>query len=354
MRCSEQYYAASGSCIQCKGAGLPPLMVKALAFVPQQHVMGFLEEMCCQFCMLWISQAFKDRRQLNWNKLTGFCDLVADSRLGLCSILGSTHGSNMQVSIGALVVGACMAIAYFIYSWSPFRRLEGWMKMALRLIFAPGALGDWQQQLVKRQARRHAWYQGYPWILYLCGKSVEYSFIEWWKKHHPFLSSRCAWLVHVVDVVFLFSAQFCFGCYMLLPAGADATARSIFKKAATKSTYSTIMANKCCRTFVVWIWKTVLETFCFDLYLEVKARTCQAPILLQTCQLWSVLSALASRGDGKAGMGSPRWFVDFCWLEHVVPKGLRSNATSLSFHQVLPIDDKRSSKKWVIEFYSGP
>jgi len=88
MRCSEQYYAASGSCIQCKGAGLPPLMVKALTFV----------------------------------------------------------------SIGALVIGACVAIAYFVYSWSPFRRLEGWMKMALRLIFAPGALGDWRQQLVKRQA----------------------------------------------------------------------------------------------------------------------------------------------------------------------------------------------------------
>ena len=65
------------------------------------------------------------------------------------------HGPNMQVSISALVIGACVAIAYFIYSWSPFRRLEGWMKMALRLIFAPGALGDWQQQLVKRQARRH-------------------------------------------------------------------------------------------------------------------------------------------------------------------------------------------------------
>ena len=62
----------------------------------------------------------------------------------------------MQVAIGALVIGACVAIAYFIYSWSPFRRLEGWMKMALRLIFAPGALGDWQQQLVKRQARLHA------------------------------------------------------------------------------------------------------------------------------------------------------------------------------------------------------
>jgi len=62
----------------------------------------------------------------------------------------------MQVSIGALVVGACVAIAYFIYSWSPFCRLEGWMKMVLRLIFAPGALGDWQQQLVKRQACRHA------------------------------------------------------------------------------------------------------------------------------------------------------------------------------------------------------
>eukprot|EP00434_Breviolum_minutum_P025626 symbB.v1.2.022643.t1/scaffold2018.1/size92264/3 len=88
MRCSEQYYAASGSCIQCKGAGLPPLMVKALTFV----------------------------------------------------------------SIGALAIGACVAIAYFVYAWSPFRRLEGWMKMALRLIFAPGALGDWQQQLVKRQA----------------------------------------------------------------------------------------------------------------------------------------------------------------------------------------------------------
>ena len=61
----------------------------------------------------------------------------------------------MQVSIGALVIGACVAIAYFVYSWSPFRRLEEWMKMALRLIFAPGYLGDWQQQLVKRQARRH-------------------------------------------------------------------------------------------------------------------------------------------------------------------------------------------------------
>lgn len=50
-------------------------------------------------------------------------------------------------------------------------------------------------------------------------------------------------------------------------------------------------------------------------------------------------------------------------------KGLRSNATFFSFHQALPIDDKRSSKKqieeapilwssvssvWVIEFYSGP
>eukprot|EP00434_Breviolum_minutum_P025625 symbB.v1.2.022642.t1/scaffold2018.1/size92264/2 len=88
MRCSEQYYAASGSCVECKRAGLPPLMVKALAFV----------------------------------------------------------------SIGALVVVACVAIAYFVYSWSLFRRLEGWLKMALRLIFAPGALGDWQQQLVKRQA----------------------------------------------------------------------------------------------------------------------------------------------------------------------------------------------------------
>ena len=39
--------------------------------------------------------------------------------------------------------------------------------------------------------------------------------------------------------------------------------------------------------------------------------TCQAPILLQTCQLWSVLSALAGRGDSKAGTGSPRWFVAF-------------------------------------------
>ena len=52
MRCSEQYYAASGSCVECKGVGLPPLMVKALAFVPRQHGMGFLEEMCCRFCML--------------------------------------------------------------------------------------------------------------------------------------------------------------------------------------------------------------------------------------------------------------------------------------------------------------
>ena len=91
--------------------------------------------------------------QVNWVKLTGFYDLVADFRL---AFRAPTHGPNMQVLIGALVVGACMAIAYFIYSWSPFRRLEGWMKMALRLIFAPGALGDWQQQLVKRQVRRHA------------------------------------------------------------------------------------------------------------------------------------------------------------------------------------------------------
>ena len=49
MRCSEQYYASSGACVECKGVGLPPLMVKALAFVPQQHGLGIVEEMCFQF-----------------------------------------------------------------------------------------------------------------------------------------------------------------------------------------------------------------------------------------------------------------------------------------------------------------
>ena len=41
MRCKHNYYAASGSCIQCKGVGLPQWVVKALAFVPQQHGIGF-------------------------------------------------------------------------------------------------------------------------------------------------------------------------------------------------------------------------------------------------------------------------------------------------------------------------
>ena len=45
MKCKRNYYAASGSCIQCKGVGLPQWVVKALAFVPQQHGMGFLEKM---------------------------------------------------------------------------------------------------------------------------------------------------------------------------------------------------------------------------------------------------------------------------------------------------------------------
>ena len=45
MKCKHNYYAASGSCIQCKGVGLPPLMAKALAFVPQQHAMGFWKKM---------------------------------------------------------------------------------------------------------------------------------------------------------------------------------------------------------------------------------------------------------------------------------------------------------------------
>ena len=133
MKCKHNYYAASGSCIQCKGVGLPQWVVKALAFVPQQHAMGSLEKMLISY------------------------PPSSDSVLTTAHrfVPQPIHGPNMQVSISALVIGACVAIAYFIYSWSPFRRLEGWMKMALRLIFAPGALGDWQQQLVKRQARRH-------------------------------------------------------------------------------------------------------------------------------------------------------------------------------------------------------
>ena len=55
--------------------------------------------------------------------------------------------------------------------------------------------------------------------------------------------------------------------------------------------------------FRAWNWKKNN----FDLqYVEVKACMCQAPILLQTCQLWSVLSALAGRGASKAGSGSPQ------------------------------------------------
>ena len=51
------------------------------------------------------------------------------------------------------------------------------------------------------------------------------------KKRFPLLSRRSC-LVDVVDVLPL-SAQFCFRCYMFLPAGVDAKARSIFEKVAT-------------------------------------------------------------------------------------------------------------------------
>ena len=49
--------------------------------------------------------------------------------------------------MGALLAAFLVAIAFFVYSWSPSR----WLEARARAIFAPGALGDWQQQLVKRQ-----------------------------------------------------------------------------------------------------------------------------------------------------------------------------------------------------------
>eukprot|EP00435_Cladocopium_sp_Y103_P059189 s57_g21.t1 len=88
MQCKEKYYAASGSCVECTGVGLPSWLAKT---------------MTC-------------------------------------------------VSIGALLAAFLVAIAFFVYSWSPSQWLEGRMKGLTRAIFAPGALGDWQQQLVKRQA----------------------------------------------------------------------------------------------------------------------------------------------------------------------------------------------------------
>ena len=51
------------------------------------------------------------------------------------------------MSTGALLAAFLVAIAFFVYSWSPSR----WLEARARAIFAPGALGDWQQQLVKRQ-----------------------------------------------------------------------------------------------------------------------------------------------------------------------------------------------------------
>lgn len=88
MQCKEKYYATSGSCVECTGVGLPSWLVKAVTYV----------------------------------------------------------------SIGALLAAFLVATAFFVYSWSPSQWLEGRLKLLTRAIFAPGALGDWQQQLVKRQA----------------------------------------------------------------------------------------------------------------------------------------------------------------------------------------------------------
>lgn len=57
-----------------------------------------------------------------------------------------------QACVAALLTGSFIAIAFFVYSWSPSRWFEGRMKAATRAIFAPGNLGEWQLRLVKRQA----------------------------------------------------------------------------------------------------------------------------------------------------------------------------------------------------------
>eukprot|EP00913_Durusdinium_trenchii_P034103 g31919.t1 len=88
MRCEERYYAVRSSCVKCTGVGWPQWLLMALTFV----------------------------------------------------------------CIGALLAGGFVAVAYFVYAWSPLSWLDGWIKSAARVIFAPEPLGEWQQQLVKRQA----------------------------------------------------------------------------------------------------------------------------------------------------------------------------------------------------------
>ncbi|CAK9066743.1 unnamed protein product [Durusdinium trenchii] len=88
MRCDERYYAVRSSCVKCTGVGWPQWLLMALTFV----------------------------------------------------------------CIGALLAGGFVAVAYFVYAWSPLSWLDGWIKSAARVIFAPEPLGEWQQQLVKRQA----------------------------------------------------------------------------------------------------------------------------------------------------------------------------------------------------------
>ena len=141
MQCKEKYYATSGSCVECTGVGLPSWLVKAVTYVLQQQSRA-------SGPFLWrLSFDLKFMRKANM-----ICYLIGPYKpccilmylRFCCFVLFHPPPHPPQVSIGALLAAFLVAIAFFVYSWSPSQWLT-------RAIFAPGALGDWQQQLVKRQ-----------------------------------------------------------------------------------------------------------------------------------------------------------------------------------------------------------
>lgn len=132
MRCDERYYAVRSSCVKCTGVGWPQWLLMALTFVLEQHV----ELLRLPSIEIMHGQDFR------------LC--THDMCRTDCMLL---RCPGTKVCIGALLAGGFVAVAYFVYAWSPLSWLDGWIKSAARVIFAPEPLGEWQQQLVKRQAR---------------------------------------------------------------------------------------------------------------------------------------------------------------------------------------------------------
>ena len=190
--------------------------------------------------------------------------------------------------------------------------------MALRLIFAPGALGDWQQQLVKRQAPRHLM----PRTPCLCGKSIhsQNAYAVW-----------CSSETATFDCLILETCNLLMFHFSVQPSSALATCcyqwvsmlqQAVFLRKWLQNLHSsiTIMAKNCRCTFLALIWKTVWLLFfpAWNKPARVRLPSCCRRVSCGVCsRLWPVVVIVRPA----------REVLDAVWLEHVIPKGLRSNAT---------------------------